>query len=65
MRRLEPGDRPGNADGGSADPEDLGCPPVELDVDRLHLADGDFEPVTGNRDEEVVQANFPGGGANK
>src|SRR5438067_8708223 len=61
VRRLEPGDRPGNADGGSADPEDLGCPPVELDVDRLHLAQGASEALTGNRDEEIVQADSPRG----
>src|SRR4029077_11310238 len=57
VRRLEPRERTRNTAGGSTDPEDLRGAPVELDVDRLHLAGRDVEPVTGNRHEEVVQAD--------
>src|SRR6266566_989718 len=59
VSRFEPGDRPGYADRGTTDAEDLRRPAVELDVDRFHLPGRAREALAGDRDEEVVQADSP------
>src|SRR5256885_3202516 len=61
MRHLEPGDSARHAAGSGAYPKDLRRASVELDLDRIHLANRPIEPVTGDRDEEIVQAHLPRG----
>ena len=60
VRLLEPGDDAGRGDRGDADTEGLGARVVEVDGDRVHLADRVcLQAGPRYRDEEVEEARTP------